>query len=81
MGDQDPPGQHSRDGLLAEAEHEAQPAARKVGDIVRFVRYPELIGREGIIIRVTPRSDFPYTVELAGGDIVTCREDDLAPAS
>ena len=83
MGDHDTPGQRAPDGLLAASEHGAHPAApqHQVGDLVTFVSYPELLGREGIIVHINTRNAFPYTVELAGGDLVTCREDDLAPAA
>ncbi len=84
MGDHDTPGQRSLDSLLAAAEYAARQAAlqHKVGDIVTFVSYPELIGRNGIIVHINARrDDSPYTVELAGGDIVYCSDDDLAPAA
>ena len=79
MGDQDIPGQRSLDSLVTEARYAELPY--KVGDLVTFVTYPALIGRDGIIVRINTRNDFPYTVELAGGDLVTCRDDDLTPAS
>ena len=79
MGDQDTPGQRSLDSLATEARYAELPY--KVGDLVTFVTYPALIGRDGIIVLINTRNDFPYTVELAGGDIVYCGDDDLAPAS
>ncbi len=79
MGGQDTPDQRSLDSLLAEAKR--ADLQHQVGDIVTFVSYPELRGREGIIVHINTRNAFPYTVELAGGDLVTCREDDLAPAA
>ena len=52
-----------------------------IGATVTFVTDPALLGREGVIVAINPQNDFLYsefTVELAGGDIVTCRAEDLA---
>ena len=81
MGGQDTPDQRSLDQLLAEAEYAERQAVlqHKLGDMVTFVTYPELIGRDGIIVHVNAWREAPYTVELTGGGSVYCRDDDLAP--
>ena len=83
MGDQDTPSQRSFDGLLADTAYAERHAAlqHQVGDSVTVVSYPDLVGCNGIIIHINARHESPYTVALAGGGIVYCREADLMPAS